>query len=89
MSYLKLFPIDKLKIDQSFVRDVILDKSNASLVRAIISMARTLGLNTIAEGVETQEQLDFLRAEGCEKVQGYFLGRPMPSEQLEDFLKNR
>ncbi|MGB5965809.1 MAG: EAL domain-containing protein [Sulfurimonadaceae bacterium] len=89
LSYLKRFPIDKLKIDQSFIRDVIVDKSEATLVRAIISMAKALELKTIAEGVETQEQLDFLRAEGCEEVQGYLLGRPMPAEQLQDFLKNR
>ena len=86
LSYLKLFPIDKIKIDQSFVRDVIMNKSDASLVKAIISMARTLGLKTIAEGVETQEQLDFLRAEGCKEVQGYFLGRPMPAEQLSFYV---
>ncbi len=89
LSYLKRFPIDKLKIDQSFVRDVIVNKSDASLVRAIISMARALELKTIAEGVETQQQLDFLRAEECEEIQGYLVGRPMPSEELKVFLKNR
>jgi len=89
LSSLKLFPIDKIKIDRSFIRDVIVNKSDASLVRAIISMARALELKTMAEGVETQEHLDFLRAEGCEEAQGYFLGKPMPSEQLEDFMKNR
>jgi len=88
LSYLKRFPIDKLKIDKSFVKDVIVDKSDAGLVRAIISMAKALELKTIAEGVETQEQLDFLRAEGCEGIQGYLLGGPMPAEQLEDLLKN-
>lgn len=89
LSYLKRFPIDKLKIDQSFVRDVIVDKNDATLVRAIISMANALELKTIAEGVETQEQLDFLRIEGCEEIQGYFIARPMPAEQIQDFLKNR
>lgn len=89
LSYLKHFPIDKLKIDQSFIRDLTVDKNDATLVRAIISMALALGLKTIAEGVETQEQLDFLRNEGCEEIQGYLLGRPMPAEQLEVFLKNR
>ena len=89
LSYLKRFPIDKLKIDQSFVRDITVDENDATLVKAIISMALALGLKTIAEGVETQEQLDFLRNEGCEEIQGYLLGRPMSAEQIEDFLKNR
>lgn len=88
LSYLKLFPIDKLKIDQSFVRDITIDKNDASLVRAIISMSRSLGLKTIAEGVETQEQFDFLQAESCEEIQGYFIAKPMPAEELQDFLQH-
>ncbi len=87
LSYLKLFPIDKLKIDQSFVRDMLVDKSDASLIRAIISMAKALGLKTIAEGVETQEQLEFLQIENCEEVQGYLISRPVPPALLLDFLK--
>lgn len=89
LSYLKLFPIDKLKIDQSFVRDVLVDKSDASLVRTIIAMGKALGLTTIAEGVETKEQLDFLRREGCEEVQGYFLSKPIPVHEFTRFLRNR
>lgn len=89
LSYLKLFPIDKLKIDQSFVRDVLVDKSDASLVRAIIAMGKALGLTTIAEGVETREQLDFLRREECEEIQGYFLSKPIPAHEFTRFLRKR
>jgi diguanylate cyclase (GGDEF)-like protein/PAS domain S-box-containing protein len=86
LSYLKRFPIDKLKIDQSFVRDVLTDVSDASLVRAVIAMARALRLTVIAEGVETQGQCDFLRADGCDELQGYHIARPMPAEQVLDFV---
>jgi diguanylate cyclase (GGDEF)-like protein/PAS domain S-box-containing protein len=88
LSYLKLLPIDKLKIDQSFVRDVLVNENDASLIRAIISMAKALNLKTIAEGVETKQQLDFLRTHKCEEIQGYFLAKPMPAEALESFLLN-
>jgi len=81
LSYLKLFPIDKLKIDQSFVRDLLTNDDDASLVRAIIAMARALRLRVIAEGVETQGQYDFLHAGGCDEIQGYHIARPLPAEQ--------
>jgi diguanylate cyclase (GGDEF)-like protein/PAS domain S-box-containing protein len=86
LSYLKRFPVDKLKIDQSFVRDVLTDVSDASLVRAVIAMARALRLTVIAEGVETQGQCDFLRADGCDELQGYHIARPMPAEQIAGFV---
>lgn len=86
LSYLKRFPITKLKIDQSFIRDCTEDQEDASIVEAIISLARSLGLEIIAEGVETPEQLEFLRLRECEMAQGYLLGRPMPAEKLADFL---
>jgi diguanylate cyclase (GGDEF)-like protein/PAS domain S-box-containing protein len=89
LSYLKLFPIDKLKIDQSFIRDMLLNKSNASLVRAIISMAKALGLKTIAEGVETKEQLNFLHEENCGEIQGYFISRPVPPELICEFMQKK
>lgn len=89
LSYLKFFPIDKLKIDQSFVRDLLIDKNDASLIRAIIAMAKALELTTIAEGVETKEQLDFFEREGCNEIQGYFLAKPMPSDRLQQFIEER
>ncbi|MDP3301775.1 MAG: EAL domain-containing protein [Sulfuricurvum sp.] len=89
LSYLKLFPIDKLKIDQSFVRDALVDKSDASLVRTIIAMGKALELTTIAEGVETKEQMDFLRMEECDEIQGYFLAKPLPADEFIHFLRNR
>jgi diguanylate cyclase (GGDEF)-like protein/PAS domain S-box-containing protein len=86
LSYLKRFPIDKLKIDQSFVHDVLTDVSDASLVRAVIAMARALRLIVIAEGVETPGQYEFLRADGCDELQGYHIARPMPAEQVPSFV---
>jgi len=86
LSYLKRFPIDKLKIDQSFVRDMLTDSNDAGLVRAIIAMAKALGLTAIAEGVETQGQLNFLKDENCREIQGYHIARPMPAEQAADLI---
>jgi EAL domain-containing protein (putative c-di-GMP-specific phosphodiesterase class I) len=77
LSYLKRFPIDRLKIDQSFVRDITTDHDNAAITSAIVALTRNLGLKTIAEGVETREQLEFLRAHGCNEVQGFLLSRPV------------
>lgn len=89
LSYLKLFPINKLKIDQSFVKNITAYGSDSNLVKAIIAMGRALNLTTIAEGVELQEQFDFLRQEGCDEIQGYLLGKPMSAEQFEIFLSDR
>lgn len=82
LSYLKHFPIDCIKIDRSFIRDITSDQNDASIVKAIIAMARSLRLKVIAEGVETREQLDYLMSEGCHEVQGFFLGKPMSGKEL-------
>lgn len=87
LSYLKRFPIQQLKIDQSFVRDVATDASDATMVRTIILMAHSLRLQVIAEGVETQAQVDFLRQCGCECAQGYYFSRPVAAAEFEKQLK--
>lgn len=86
LQYLKSFEVDKLKIDQSFVRDIIDNEDDAAIVRAIVQMAKGLGLKTIAEGVETAEALAKLKQYQCDEVQGYYLGRPMPAAQFREFL---
>jgi EAL domain-containing protein (putative c-di-GMP-specific phosphodiesterase class I) len=77
LAYLKRLPIDTVKIDQSFVRDLTIDPDDAAIVTAIVAMAKSLGVDTVAEGVETEEQLNQLVALGCHRAQGYFLGKPM------------
>ncbi len=86
LSYLRRFAVDKIKIDRSFIRDLSVDPESAAIVRAVIQMARSLQLGTLAEGVETQDQLDFLREAGCSGAQGYLHCRPLPADALAAFL---
>jgi len=82
LSYLKRFPIDILKIDQSFIFEIGNNENDEAIVRAIFAMAQSLGLKVVAEGVETQQHMDFLRAESCDLVQGFFISRPVPAEEI-------
>jgi diguanylate cyclase (GGDEF)-like protein/PAS domain S-box-containing protein len=87
LSYLKRLPLDRLKVDASFVRDVAVDADDAAIVTAIIGLAHNLSLHVIAEGVETRQQLDYLRDEGCDEIQGYLLARPMTSDDARVWLR--
>src|SRR6267143_774013 len=86
LAYLTRFPLAALKIDRSFVANVLSDQADATIVRTIIDMAQTLGFTVVAEGVETEAQAGFLRGLGCEQAQGYFFARPMPAGALRDLL---
>ncbi|ABR89612.1 sensory box protein [Janthinobacterium sp. Marseille] len=83
LSYLKKLPLDQLKIDQSFVRDMLFDSNDVTIVRTVVELARGMGLHVIAEGVETQEQRQFLAELGCLSFQGYLLSRPVPNAEFE------
>jgi diguanylate cyclase (GGDEF)-like protein/PAS domain S-box-containing protein len=88
LGYLRRFPIDHLKIDRSFIDQVAASRHDATIAKAIVSLAHNLGLNVIAEGVETHEQLDFLARNGCDEIQGYFIGRPLPEEAVREFMRS-
>lgn len=87
LSYIKSFPIDTLKIDRSFVADLTTDQGNTAIVKTIIALAHSFGMQVIAEGVESEEQLEFLRLQGCDKYQGYYYSRPLPVEQIVDHFE--
>jgi diguanylate cyclase (GGDEF)-like protein len=87
MSYLKRFPIHALKIDRSFIQELPGNMDDAAITKAIVSMATSLGLAIVAEGVETPEQMEFLRENGCKVSQGYFFGRAVPADQIGDLVK--
>jgi EAL domain-containing protein (putative c-di-GMP-specific phosphodiesterase class I) len=87
LSYLKRFPMDTLKIDRSFVSEITSDPTSAAIADAVIAMAHRLHLAVVAEGVETRAQLDMLRAAGCNQVQGYFFCKPLPAQEVTQFLR--
>jgi EAL domain-containing protein (putative c-di-GMP-specific phosphodiesterase class I) len=88
MSYLRRFPIDKLKIDRSFISEIMARPDDASIVRAIVSLAHSLRLKVVAEGVETEAQLDFLKTLGCDQYQGYHFSRPLPPDEFETLIRS-
>ena len=87
LSYLRSFPFDKMKVDQSFTRDLTVEQGSGFIVRAVVSLASSLGMTTTAEGVETPEQLAWLREEGCDEVQGYLFSPPVPASELPALLE--
>jgi EAL domain-containing protein (putative c-di-GMP-specific phosphodiesterase class I) len=89
LSYLRKFKVHKLKIDQSFVRDISDDPESRAIVTAIITLASSMGFQTIAEGVETAGQLAFLRLQGCNEVQGYYFSKPLAAAQCEIFMREQ
>ena len=89
LAYLKRFPIDSIKIDRSFVGDILSDPDDAAITRTVIAMAHSLRLKAVAEGIESAEQVEFLRRHGCDEAQGYFYGRPMPAAEFMAFLNSR
>ncbi|HXU94117.1 MAG TPA: EAL domain-containing protein [Gallionella sp.] len=88
LSYLKRLPLSQIKVDQSFVRDIVIDKSDAVIVKTIIDMSKNFGLDVIAEGVETEEQLEILQNNGCSAFQGYLFSKPVPAKEFESLVKS-
>jgi EAL domain-containing protein (putative c-di-GMP-specific phosphodiesterase class I) len=89
MSYLRRFPIDKLKIDRGFISEIMSRSEDASIVRAIISLAHSLKLKVVAEGVESTEQLEFLKTLGCDQYQGYYYSRALPASEFEALVRSK
>ena len=88
LAYLQQLPLDELKIDQSFIRNVTTDKNNAAITRSIIALAHNLGLSVIAEGVETEDQRQFLADEGCSTFQGYLYHKPLAAQTIKTFMRD-
>jgi len=89
LAYLKHFPLDRLKVDRSFINDILSDPDDAAITEAIIAMAHSLKLKVIAEGVETREQLLFLEDRGCDEIQGYYISKPLSERDLLAFVAGR
>jgi EAL domain-containing protein (putative c-di-GMP-specific phosphodiesterase class I) len=89
LGYLKRFPLKSLKIDRSFIRDLVIDSSSEAITAAIISLGHTLNLEVVAEGVETEEQLAFLKSQICDEIQGFLFSRPMPGNELSQVLESK
>jgi EAL domain-containing protein (putative c-di-GMP-specific phosphodiesterase class I) len=87
LSYLRLFPFDKIKIDQSFIRELGNSKDCAAIVKAVVELGTSLGITTTAEGVETDDQRDRVREHGCTEIQGYLFGKPLPLSHVEAVLR--
>jgi EAL domain-containing protein (putative c-di-GMP-specific phosphodiesterase class I) len=87
LSYLRLFPFDKIKIDQSFIRELGHSKDCAAIVKAVVDLGASLGITTTAEGVETTEQLHRVREQGCTEIQGYLFGKPQPLSNVNELLQ--
>ena len=88
LAYVKKFPVDRIKIDQSFVRNMTTDPNDAAIVRAVINLGHSLGIDVIAEGVENQDQVEILRTEGCEEAQGYLFAKPLPLAEFEALVRS-
>ena len=89
LSYLRSFPFDKIKIDRSFVHNVGSDQDSMAIIRAVTGLGSSLGMVTTGEGVETQQELDYLKSEGCTEAQGYFFSKPKPASEVCKMLGNR
>jgi EAL domain-containing protein (putative c-di-GMP-specific phosphodiesterase class I) len=89
LTYLRKLSPDSIKIDGSFVREVLADADSASIVKSMIGLSRDLGINVVAEGIETVEQLSFLRRQNCDEVQGYFICAPKSAKEIQAFLSSR
>ena len=88
LNYIKQLPVDKIKIDMSFIRGININHKDEAIIKVIIVLAKNLGLKVIAEGVETKQQLEFLREQMCDEVQGYYYYKPMPASQIEEIMRN-